>query len=82
MATYSWIDDVLHRTRFTSGARDVGIHLGGAELELGEHPIAGELRALGLPRRALMSVHMGHTHATFAAPEVVGAATSRRRAAS
>jgi hypothetical protein len=81
MATYSWIDDVLHRTRFTSGARDVGIHLGGAELELGDHPLAGDLRGLGLPRRALMSVLMGHTHATFAAPEAVGPARALRRAA-
>jgi hypothetical protein len=80
VATYSWIDDVLHRTRFTSGARDVGIHLGGAELELGDHPLAAELHALGLPRRALVSVSMGHMHATFAAPARVGAAPQRRAA--
>lgn len=28
---------------------------GGAELHLGSHPIADELRSLGLPRRALMT---------------------------
>jgi hypothetical protein len=71
METYSYIDNALHRTRFVSGAEGVGIHLGGAEIELGEHPVAEELRALGLPRRALMSVWMEHSHGRFEAPERV-----------
>ena len=62
---------MLSRTRFVSGAEGVGIRLGGAALTLGEHPIADELRALGLPRRALMTVWMEHSHATFEAPEAV-----------
>jgi hypothetical protein len=69
MVTYSWIDGVLHATRFVSGADGVGIRLGGAELVLGDHPLAAELRALGLPRRALMSVSMEHMHGRFEAPE-------------
>ena len=68
MATYTWIEGALHATRFVSGADRVGIRLGGAELVLGDHPLAGELRALGLPRRALMSVWMEHTHGCFEAP--------------
>jgi len=71
MITYSYIDGVLHRTRFVSGAEGVGIRLGGARLELGDHPIAHELRALGLPRRALMTVWMEHSHGRFEAPEAV-----------
>jgi hypothetical protein len=71
METFSYIDGALHRTRFVSGAEGVGIHVGSAELELGEHPVADELRALGLPRRALMTVWMEHSHGRFEAPERV-----------
>ena len=71
MTTYSMVDGALHRTRFVSGARDVGLHLGGAELTLGDHPLADELRALGLPKAALASVWMEHSHARFEAPERV-----------
>lgn len=69
MATYTWIEGVPHRTRFVSGAEGVGIHLGGAELHVGEHPEADRLRALGLPRRALFCAHMQHMHGRFEAPE-------------
>ena len=68
MATYTYIDGVLHRTPFVSGAIGVGIHLGGAELVLGDHPVADELRSLGLPKGALMSVWMEHSHGRFEAP--------------
>jgi acetoacetate decarboxylase len=71
MITYSYIDGGLHRTRFVSGAEGVGIRLGGAHLELGDHPIAHELRGLGLPRRALMTVWMEHSHGRFEGPEAV-----------
>jgi hypothetical protein len=69
MVTYSWVDGRLRATRFVSGADGVGIHLGGAELVLGDHPLADDLRALGLPRRALMTVWMEHSHARFEGPE-------------
>jgi hypothetical protein len=42
--------------------------LGGATLELGDHPIAADLRALGLPKTPLMTVWMGHQHGRFEAP--------------
>jgi hypothetical protein len=71
MVTYSYVDGSLHRTAFTSGARGVGIRPGGADLALGDHPLADELRALGLPKRALLSVWMAHTHARFDGPEPV-----------
>src|SRR5207247_7417511 len=74
MATYTYIDGVLHRTPFVTGATGVGIHLGGAELVLGEHPLDAELGRLGLPKGALMSVWMGLSHGRFggAAPWIEG----------
>ena len=67
MTTYSYIDGVAHQTAFTSGGEQVGFHLGGAELSLGTHPIADELRSLGLPKRALMTMWMEHMHGSFEA---------------
>ena len=65
MTTYSLIDGVPHRTAFSSGGHGVGFHLGGATLTLGSHPIADELRSLGLPKRALMTMWMEHMHGRF-----------------
>jgi hypothetical protein len=39
MTTYGYIDGVLRRTAFVAGARGVGIRLGAAALDLGDHPI-------------------------------------------
>lgn len=69
LVTYSHIGGVAHRTRFTSSAEDFGVGLGGAELTLGRGPIAGQLRSLGLPRRALMTTWMGRMRARFEPPE-------------
>jgi hypothetical protein len=69
MTTYTYLDGRLHQTAFASGASDVGIHLGGVELALGDHPIADDLRGLGLPRRALLGVWLGQMHGRFEAPE-------------
>jgi hypothetical protein len=68
MTTYTWIDGKAHRTTFTSGASGAGFGMGGVDLELGSHPIADELRALGLPRRALFTTWMEHMHGRFEAP--------------
>lgn len=72
LATYTWMEGVAHRTAFTSGATGVGVRPGGAELELGTHPIADELRALGLPRRALLTTWMERMHGRFEAPQKLG----------
>lgn len=66
---YAWRDGVLYRTPSVMGGTGVGIHLGGATLRLGTHPIADELRSLGLPKRALMSTWVEHMRARFAAPQ-------------
>jgi hypothetical protein len=69
LCTYSYIDGVLHRTPFVSSAEGLGVQLGGAEIELGAHPIADELRSLGLPKPALMSLWMGKMKGRFEAAQ-------------
>jgi hypothetical protein len=71
LTTYSFIEGVLHKTAFRSGADGFGVRMGGAELELGRGRIAAELRSLGLPRRALMTTWMERMHATFQAAQKV-----------
>ncbi len=68
MQTWTRLGGVLHTTDFTSGAEEASFRPGGVTLSLGTHPIADELRALGLPRRALFSVWMGHMHGRFEPP--------------
>ena len=62
-------DGVLYRTPFVSSAAGLGVRLGGATLALGPHPIAEELRALGLGRRAVASTSIACMSARFEAPE-------------
>jgi hypothetical protein len=69
--TYTWADGRLRRTPSVMRGDGVGFRLGGAELTLGTHPIADELRSIGLPRRALMSMSMEHLAARFEAPQEV-----------
>ncbi len=71
MVTYSYIQGIPHRTSFTSGAEGFGFKLGGAQLELGEHPIADELRTLGLPKSALMTTWMEKMHGRFEAAQKI-----------
>jgi len=67
LCTFSYIDGVLHETGFVSSAEDLGIRLGGAEIELGAHPVGDELRSLGLPKPAFMSMWMGKMKGRFEA---------------
>ena len=67
---YSYLDGVPHRTAFTQQSKDMGIGRGGdVGLVLGDHPIARELRALGLPKRPLMTTWIGHMAMSFEPPE-------------
>jgi hypothetical protein len=72
MITYSYVHGKLHRTTFVAGSAEVGFSLGGASLVLGAHPIADDLRSLGLPKAPLMSVWMGRQHGRFEAPVTIG----------
>jgi hypothetical protein len=70
LATYSNLDGVLRRTLWDQKA-ETRARFGGAKLKLGSHPIADELRTLGLPKRALMTNTMRGMRATFFAAEEV-----------
>lgn len=72
MTAYSVLDGVVRRTPFSSTPAGVRGGPLGARLEVGDrHPMARELRALGLPRRALASTTISLMRASFGAPEVV-----------
>ena len=71
LSTYTFIEGVLHRTAFRSGADGFGARLGGAALTLGSGPIAAELRSLGLPRRALLTTWMERMHGRFESAEKI-----------
>ena len=69
--TYSFMDGVLRRTPFTMRTSGVRVRPGGAHLTLGrDHPMAQEIRSLGLGR-ALSAMHVTTMGATFGAATVV-----------
>ncbi len=73
MSCYSWNDGVLRRTPWTTRTTQTTALIGGARIELGSrHPMACELRRLGLPKQAFMSLTTGKMTATFGAAEVIG----------
>jgi hypothetical protein len=69
LATFTFIEGILHRTAFRSGADGFSAQLGGAELTLGGGPLAAELRSLGLPRKALLTTWMERMSGRFEAAE-------------
>jgi hypothetical protein len=71
---YSFLDGVLRCTSWEVRPSAVRGGPGGARLEVGTgHPMAEDLRALGLPKRALFSSTVGRMEATFGpATEVTG----------
>lgn len=68
---YSCGDGVLRRTAWSMTPSGVRARPGGATLVLGDHPIAKELRSIGLPRRAAFSTRIDHLSMQFQAPDVV-----------
>ncbi len=71
LATFTFIEGILHRTAFRSGADGFGVQLGGAELTLGGGPLAAELRSLGLPRKALLTTWMERMSGRFEAAQKI-----------
>jgi hypothetical protein len=69
--SYSFRDGVLRRTAWTTSSEGVHGRVGGATLVLGDHPLADELRSVGLPRRAVFSSSTRRMRASFGAAEVV-----------
>ncbi len=75
---YSHLDGVTRRTSWDMNPRGVRTRLGGAELTLGDHPIADELRSLGLPRRALATTTIPDLRMTFGTRRPSDPRTARR----
>lgn len=66
MSAYARLAGTTRRTPFTSRATGVRGGPLGATLTVGDrHPMAQDLRSLGLPRRAVMSTVIGNLAATF-----------------
>jgi len=68
---YSYLDGVLRRTKWELDAGGSRARLGGAHLELGDHPVAKELRSLGLPKRALVTGSVARVAMRFGPSEVL-----------
>jgi hypothetical protein len=77
--SYSFRHGVLRRTTWTTSAEGVTGRPGGATLVLGDHPMADELRTLGLPKRALLSSSAAVMKASFGGAEVVSPLPRSRR---
>lgn len=65
LTAYSHLDGVTRATSWEMDPSAVRSRPGGADLRLGEHPMARELAALGLPRRALFSTGIGNLAMRF-----------------
>jgi hypothetical protein len=66
--SYAFRNGVRYTTPTEMTVEGVGAKFfGGATLELGSHPIADELRSLGLPKRALLTTYVPRWHGTFGA---------------
>ena len=68
-AVYSNFEGAPHITYLEHEFRNVGVSLGGGRLRLGSHPIAKQLRGLGLPRRPFIATWMGHLSFEVGPPE-------------
>ncbi|WP_089300991.1 acetoacetate decarboxylase family protein [Haloechinothrix alba] len=71
VAAYTCLDGKLRRTPWVMRPGGVRSRPGGVRMELGEHPIAEELRRLGLPKAALGTSGIGRLEMTFADAEAV-----------
>ncbi len=72
MTTYTYLDGPC-AVPFSSGGTTAVVPGGdGVLLQLGSHPIAEELRRLGLPATPMMSTWMEHMHGSFGEPRRIG----------
>ncbi|GAA2451907.1 acetoacetate decarboxylase family protein [Actinomadura vinacea] len=73
VSAYSCLDGTTRRTPWTMQMSGVRLRPGGARVTLGEHPVAEELREIGLHRaRPLTSSTVAHLAMSFADAEEVG----------
>ena len=66
---YSLIDGQVHVSRLTQRYTGVGRRFRGGNLELGTHPIADDLRRLGVGRTPMLSIWNEHLEFEMSAPE-------------
>ena len=73
MTSYTMLDGTPHATAFSQWGRGSQLVLGGegVTLELGSHPIAKELQALGLPAEPQLSTWTEQMQATFETPRAL-----------
>lgn len=73
LTTYTYRDGRPTAVPFTTGGAGAAMTMGpdGVALALGEHPIADDLRALGLPAPPLMSSWTEHMRGSFGAPRAL-----------
>ncbi|MFC5753291.1 acetoacetate decarboxylase family protein [Actinomadura rugatobispora] len=73
VSAYSCLDGTTRRTPWTLRASGVRVRPGGARVTLGDHPVADELREIGLHRaRPLSTSTVAHLTMSFAEAEEVG----------
>jgi hypothetical protein len=68
---YSIFEGKPHVSHLTQSYRDTGYQFRGGDLELGDHPMADELRALGVGQRALLATWNGHLAFSMTAPTLL-----------
>jgi hypothetical protein len=67
----TWRNGQLRRIAATLGGRGIAWRLGGVAPELGDHPLAEQLRALGLPKRPLLSASSMSMQMRFGVPDLL-----------
>jgi hypothetical protein len=71
MTAYTLVDGAPHATTFTQGGAGFSMAFDGVELELGPHPVAKELAALGIAPAPAFTTWTEHMRATFEAPRPI-----------
>ncbi|HEU4360668.1 MAG TPA: acetoacetate decarboxylase family protein [Mycobacterium sp.] len=71
LQAYSHLDGVTREVPWEMRVSGVRGRLGGAILRLGEHPYAGELAALGLPKSAMMSASVAKVEMVFGDADII-----------
>jgi hypothetical protein len=68
---YSIFEGKPHVSHLAQRYRETGYQFRGGDLELGDHPMADELRALGVGQRALLATWNGHLAFSMTAPTLL-----------
>lgn len=71
LKTYTHADSTTREVPWEMTNSGVRFRPGGATLQLGDHPYARELAALGLPKRPMLSGSVGQVAMTFGSAHVV-----------